>query len=109
MTITLEGKTFPVRASMRAWKNFEKATGCKVTGIDADDVTKMPELLFYFVQEGCLKQGMQFKMDVDEFLGMIEITDLPGLVAVVGEAMGGQQEKKTQVETESHALSNGTK
>ena len=79
MTITLEGKTFPVRASMRAWKNFEKATGCKVTGIDAEDVTKMPKLLYYFVQEGCLKQGMQFKMDVDDFLGMIDVQDLPHL------------------------------
>ena len=109
MTITLEGKTFPVRASMRAWKNFEKATRCKVTGIDAEDVTKMPELLYYFVQEGCLKQGMQFKMDVDEFLGMIDVTDLPSLMLVVQEAMGGGEQKKTEVTEDSSAHLNGTK
>ena len=109
MTITLEGKTFPVRASMRAWKNFEKATGCKVTGIDAEDVTKMPEMLYYFVQEGCLKQGMQFKMDVDQFLGMIDVTDLPSLMLVVQEAMGGGEQKKTEDAENSSAHLNGTK
>ncbi len=46
MTITLDGRTFPVKANMRAWRSFEQATGHKVANIDSEDVTLMPELLF---------------------------------------------------------------
>ena len=51
MTINLDGRTFPVKANMRAWRSFEQATGHKVANIDSEDVTLMPEALFYFVQE----------------------------------------------------------
>ena len=39
--------------TMRAWREFEDATGHKVSKLDSDDVTRMPELLYYFVREGC--------------------------------------------------------
>jgi len=92
--IKLDGKTFPVRATMRAWKRFEDNTGKKVAEVDSNDVTLIPELVYYFVQEGCKAQGMAFKMDVDEFLGLIEIVDLPALSKTVAECMGTQ--KKTR-------------
>ena len=95
MTVTLDGKTFPVRATMRAWKNFEEATGVKVSQIASDDVTKIPTLVFYFVQEGCAKQGMQFDMSLDDFLNLIEISDLQKLSEVVEESMSPKSEKKT--------------
>ena len=38
MTITLDNQTFPVRANMRAWRNYERKTGNKVASIDAEDV-----------------------------------------------------------------------
>ena len=106
MTITLDKQTFPVRANMRAWRNYERETGNKVASIDAEDVTAMPELLYYFVQEGCKRQGMKFEMPVDEFLGLIEVGDLPQVVEIIEQSMGG--EKKTET-TESKAHLNGTK
>jgi hypothetical protein len=36
MNITLDNQTFPVKANMRAWRNFERATGHKVAGIDSE-------------------------------------------------------------------------
>ena len=44
MTITLDNQTFPVKANMRAWRAFERATGNKVATLDSEDVTMMPEL-----------------------------------------------------------------
>jgi len=99
MTITLDNKTYPVKATMRAWRKFEKATGTKVTEVDASDITLIPELVYYFVQDGCKAQGMDFSLSVEEFLGLIEVGDLPQLVEVMADAMGGNadDEKKTTV------------
>jgi hypothetical protein len=91
--IKLDGKTFPVRATMRAWRKFEEATGKKVAEVDSNDVTLIPELVYYFVQEGCKSQGMAFEMEVDDFFGMIEISDLGSLSETVAKIMGGAQKK----------------
>ena len=48
--IKLDGKTFPIRATMRAWRKFEDATGKKVADVDSNDVTLIPELVYYFVR-----------------------------------------------------------
>ena len=91
--IKLDGKTFPIRATMRAWRKFEDATGKKVADVDSNDVTLIPELVYYFVQEGCKSQGMAFEMDVDDFFGMVEISDLQKLSEAVAKVMGGTQKK----------------
>ena len=103
MTITLNNKTYPVKATMLAWRKFERATGTKVTEVDASDITLIPELVYYFVQEGCRSQGMKFSLGVEEFLGLIEVNDLPQLVEVMQDAMGANptEEKKTTAEESS--------
>jgi len=102
MNITLDNQTFPVKANMRAWRNFERATGHKVAGIDSEDVTLMPELLYYFVEEGCRKQGMKFEMQVDDFLGLIDVGDLAAVMQVIEESMSPQKKTETTDETKSH-------
>lgn len=102
MNITLDNQTFPVKANMRAWRNFERATGHKVAGIDSEDVTLMPELLYYFVEEGCRKQGMKFEMEVDDFLGLIDVGDLPAVMKVIEDSMSPQKKTETTDETKSH-------
>tara|TARA_R100001163_G_C5065106_1_gene202918 strand:- start:15 stop:323 length:309 start_codon:yes stop_codon:yes gene_type:complete len=94
MEITIGKRTYPMRATMLAWRNFEKATGVKVTEVDAADVTLIPELIYYFVKAGCEAQGMRFTMDVEKWLNDIEVTDLPILVEAMTEVMGGKQNKK---------------
>lgn len=101
MDITLDNKSYPVKATMRAWRNFEKATGVKVVEVDASDLTLIPELIYYFVVDGCAAQKMEFTMEVDEWLGLITVQDVPQLVKVMEEAMGGSstEEKKTEEES----------
>jgi hypothetical protein len=107
MTITLDNQTFPVKANMRAWREFERETGNKVATIDAEDVTLMPELLYYFVREGCRKQGMKFEMEVEDFLGLIDVTDLAQVVEVIEQSMA--PEKKTAASEAMKTHLNGTK
>ena len=76
--------------------------------IDSEDVTMMPELLYYFVQEGCRKQGMKFELSVDDFLGLIDVADLTNVMKVIEESMSPGNEKKTQTTTTANHL-NGTK
>lgn len=95
--IKLDGKTYPMRATMRAWRKFEEATGKKVTQVDSEDITAIPELIYYFVQEGCKSQGMAFEMSVDDFFGMIEVADLPALSEAVQKSMGTQKKTKAKV------------
>lgn len=83
-----------MRATMLAWRNFEKATGVKVTEVDSTDVTLIPELIYYFVKAGCESQGMKFTMDVEKWLNEIEVSDLPILVDAMTEVMGGKQDEK---------------
>jgi len=66
----------------------------------------MPELLYYFVQEGCKKQGMSFDMEVDDFLGLIDVQNLTAVVEVIESSMTPQ--KKTENQETTHHL-NGTK
>lgn len=107
MTITLDNQTFPVRANMRAWRNYERATGNKVAKIDSEDVAAMPELLFYFVEEGCRRQGMKFELAVDDFLGLIDIQDLANVAKVIEESMNPEKKTTPTATTEAHL--NGTK
>jgi hypothetical protein len=63
----------------------------------------MPELLYYFVQEGCKRQGMTFELSVDDFLGLIDVGDLPEVMKVIEQSMSPGDEKKTPAkETENH-------
>ena len=87
MNITLDNKSYPIKATLRAWRKFEKATGVKVVEVDASDVTLIPELIYYFVVDGCAAQGMDFNLSVDEWLGLIEVQDLPKLVKAMEEVM----------------------
>jgi hypothetical protein len=100
MTITLDNKSYPVKATMRAWRKFEKETGVKVVEVDASDITLIPELIYYFVVDGCLAQKMEFSMEVEEWLGLITVQDLPQLIKVMEEAMGSTtgDGKKKKVE-----------
>ena len=94
MEITIGKRIYPMRATMLAWRNFEKATGVKVTEVDSTDVTLIPELIYYFVKAGCESQGMRFTMDVEKWLNEIEVGDLPILVDAMTEVMGGKQDEK---------------
>lgn len=98
MEVQIQGTTYPLRASMGAWRKFETATGVRVAGIGTDDVTRIPELAYYLIQAGCKANGMKFELTVDEFLDIVEIEDVQAISEAVAGLLGGggKGQKKSQ-------------
>ena len=49
---------------------------------------------------------MEFKMEIDDFLGLVDVTDLPAVMKVIEESMSPEK-KPTETSQEIHM--NGTK
>ena len=49
-------------------ESLKTRQGRKLQKLTANDVTLIPELVYYFVQEGCKSQGMAFEMERRRFL-----------------------------------------
>jgi len=98
MEVQIQGTTYPLRASMGAWRKFETATGVRVAGIGTDDVTRIPELAYYLIHAGCKASGMKFELTVDEFLDLVEIEDVQAISEAVAGLLGGsgKGQKKSQ-------------
>jgi hypothetical protein len=85
VTFEVDGVSYPLHPSMRAWKAFTDSTGIKIQDIAEADVTVVPELLYYFAQAGCRKEGQEFKATMDEWMDSITIDDLMGMQAVIAD------------------------
>jgi hypothetical protein len=98
MTVEINGTSYPMRATMGAWRKFEQASGVKVAQVSTDDVTRIPELAYYFIQSGCKAAGMKFELSVDDFLDIVEVEDVQAISEAVAKLIGGGQkgQKKSQ-------------
>lgn len=93
MLIELSGRTFTLRASLGAWRKFEQNSGQKVANIDQTDVTRIPELAYYFAEAGAKANGHTWDLTVDDFLELCTIADLETLTRAVAVLLGGDQKK----------------
>jgi len=93
MLIDIAGRTFTLRASLGAWRKFEQNSGQKVATIDQTDVTRIPELAYYFAEAGAKANGHTWDLTVDDFLELCTITDLETLTQAVAALLGGDQKK----------------
>jgi hypothetical protein len=99
MDIQINGVTYPLRASMGAWRKFEQATGVKVTGVDADDITRIPEMAYYFIESGCKAAGMKFELTVDEFLDLVTVQDVQAISEAIAALLGTASGQKKSAAT----------
>ena len=95
MTVTIGTETFHLRASLGAWRKFERNTGIRIAAIDQNDVTVIAELLYYFAEAGAKAEGGEFDYDVDSFLDLCEVSELPKLSEAVSTLLGGDAQKKS--------------
>jgi hypothetical protein len=99
MTIEINGTTYPLRASMGAWRKFEQATGIKVAQVGEGDITRIPEMIYYFIQAGCKYENKKFTMSVDDFLDLVTIDDVTKMSEVITELLSiGDKKKVTAIE-----------
>jgi hypothetical protein len=93
MKLTLSGKEFTLRCDMRALAAAKREAGIDIGKLE-DDVIEIGTLVYYMAQSGAKHAGIPFDYECDDFLGLIEISDLEPLADAVGTLMGGGDGKK---------------
>jgi len=78
---------------MRALAAAKREAGIDI-GKLSDDVVEIGTLVYFMAQSGAKHAGIPFDYDVDDFLGLIEISDLEPLAEAVGLLMTGGDGKK---------------
>ena len=96
MKLTLSGKEFTLRCDMRALANAKKHAGIELHKLQEEsDLLTVGTLVYFMSQSGAKHAGIPFKYNLDDFLGLIDLTDLPALADSVTEMLGGGTEKKS--------------
>jgi hypothetical protein len=93
MQIELNGKEFRLRCDMRALANAKRESNIDIGNL-GDDVVEVGTFVYYMAQSGAKHAGVEFKYELDDFLGLIEIQDLETLGTAITSLMGGGAEKK---------------
>ena len=86
--ITVDGVTYPLRASMKAWKEFETNTGTRMAEIGEADITKVPELLYYCAAAGARKEGNKFEVTLDDWMDAITTDDIVDMQEAIATLLG---------------------
>jgi len=94
MKLTLSGKEFTLRCDMRALANAKREAGIELSKL-SDDVVEIGTLVYYMAKSGAKSADVPFKWSVDDFLGLIELSDLEALGAAVAGMLNTGTEKKS--------------
>jgi len=94
MKLTLSGKEFTLRCDMRALANAKREAGIDISKLD-DDIVSVGTFVYYLAQSGAKQADIPFKVELDDFLGLIDISDMPALTTALTEMLGGGGEKKS--------------
>jgi hypothetical protein len=94
MKLTLSGKEFTLRCDMRALANAKRESGIDIGKLD-DDAVEVGTLVYYMAQSGAKHAGIPFKYSLDDFLGLIDMIDIPVMTQALIDLIGtGTQKKK---------------
>lgn len=93
MQIELSGKEFRLRCDMRALANAKREGNIDISNL-GDDVVEVGSFVYFMAQSGAKHAGVEFKYELDDFLGLIQVQDLEILGASITKLMGGGAEKK---------------
>tara|TARA_R110000822_G_scaffold287100_1_gene408403 strand:- start:10 stop:309 length:300 start_codon:yes stop_codon:yes gene_type:complete len=92
MKIELDGKQFSLRCDMLALARAKREAGIDIAKME-DDVVKVGTLIYFMAASGAKKAGVPFKYEVDEFLSLIAVDQLPYLMEALSAIMGGEEKK----------------
>lgn len=81
--ITIDGHSYPLRASIGAYRAFEENSGVKVVEVDTNDMIRVVELLWHFAKAGCKHEGVKFEVSLEDWFESITVDELPYLAEVI--------------------------
>lgn len=95
MKLTLSGKEFTLRCDMRALANAKRESGIDIGKLD-DDAVEIGSLVYYMAQSGAKHADVPFKYNLDDFLGLIDMSDLHAMTQALIDLLGAGTEKKSE-------------
>jgi hypothetical protein len=95
MKLTLSGKEFTLRCDMRALANAKRESGIDIGKLN-DDAVEIGSLVYYMAQSGAKHADVPFKYNLDDFLGLIDMSDLPAMTQALIDLLGAGTEKKSE-------------
>jgi len=95
MKLTLSGKEFTLRCDMRALANAKRESGIDINKLQ-EDAVEIGSLVYYMAQSGAKHADVPFKYALDDFLGLIDMTDIPAMTDAPVALLGAGTEKKSE-------------
>jgi hypothetical protein len=95
MKLTLSGKEFTLRCDFLALAKAKREAGIELGKLNDGDVVNTGTLLFYMAQSGAKHAGIPFKQELDDFLALIDISDMPALEQAITDMFPADAEKKS--------------
>lgn len=90
--VRIKGREYPCRVTMGAMVRFKRATGKDIREADQQDLEQMLLFVWCCVKSACNADGVEFDMDSEMFIDMLDPEDFSGFFGGMQEADG---EKKT--------------
>ena len=87
-SITVNGKTYPLRADVRALMECKDETGLDIESVQESGTIGVCTFLFYFARAAARHSGEGFSLDRSEFLQGIELSDLNEAAESFSQATG---------------------
>ena len=94
MKLELGGKEFTLRCDILALDQAKKHSGVELNKLDEEgDIVELSKLLFYCAKSGAKFTGIPFKYELDDWMALIDISDLHKLSDAVTAMLGGGEKK----------------
>lgn len=92
MFIELTGKEFPLVADLLAVARAERENNVRLSDLEGGGLEALGVMLFHFARRGAEKADKKFAYKLDEFLGFVQLSDLPKITECIAQVMGGANE-----------------
>ncbi|MBO6248003.1 MAG: hypothetical protein J6N54_04230 [Bacteroidales bacterium] len=70
--IIINGKEYPCRPTMGAFRRFKAITGYDISKADPDDVADNVVFCYCCIASACAADNVSFELDVDQFADMMD-------------------------------------
>lgn len=84
----------PCYQTMGAWVFFKEVSGKEVTAIALDAPSEVADFLYATVRAACLREGIAFDMNRDEFACRVSLDDLTDWANSLQAELGSESKKK---------------
>ncbi len=102
ITVTIDGKEYPIRLTMGAILRFKQETGKEVN--EAEGTMDNATLVWCCIQSGCKREDKDFEYSLMDFADHVDADEIEGLVGAVFQLFGGDQQQDGEGDEAKNAV-----